>query len=377
MDNSWGIEDVLKEVARMYESQHKDIKIEITTFKNEVYQSTLENAIVTNELPDIFFFWGYEKLKNYIELDLVWNISEAMEKYYDGELPLQGAMDGVTYEESTYGMPVYGWSTALFCNRELFQKAQLSYPTTYEELLVTIERLKAKGITPMSSGIKEIWLPSLYYMNLVLAEGDIQGVYDAAEDPSLFKTDQFYHAAQKLETLTQVKPWGIDYLQNDSYNASYNFSQGKSAMILSGSWVSSNVEGADSKIKGKVDVIDFPGVSKEVGVGGYADILVVSKQSQITQDETLQKVYFEIVKEVSQKAIEEFGIGLPAYEYQQVNATQFPTLYQCAKLAHNKKMHPAYDQVFDEGLSTTYYDALTQLINSEINSDQFIENISN
>lgn len=59
-----GIETILNEVAREYESKHEGIKIEITTFKNEVYQSTIQNAAITNELPDIYFFWGYEKLKS-------------------------------------------------------------------------------------------------------------------------------------------------------------------------------------------------------------------------------------------------------------------------------------------------------------------------
>lgn len=371
-----GIESILNEVARAYESEHKDIKIEVTTFKNEVYQSTIENAAITNELPDIYFFWGYEKLKKYVDLDLVWNISEAMEEYYDGEKALQGAMDGVTYDGQIYGMPINGWYSALFCNRELFEKLNLKYPTTYEELLTAIEKFKERGITPISSGSKEIWLPSIYYMNLVLAEGDIQGVYDASTNPSLFKTKQFYNAAKKLETLVATKPWGDNYLESDSYDASYQFSQGEAAMILSGSWVASNVEGAESKVQDKVDVISFPGISASVGVGGYADILVVSKQSQITQDEELQKAYFEIIKEVSTKSIEINGIGLPAYENQTVNQDQFPTLYKCAQIAQDKVMHPAYDQIFNENFTNKYYDALTRLVSGEITAEEFIEVLS-
>lgn len=371
-----GIESTLNKVVKAYESEHKDIKIEVTTFKNEVYQSTIENAAITNELPDIYFFWGYKKLERCVDLDLVWNISEAMTKYYDGEKPLQGAMDSVTYNEKIYGMPINGWSSALFCNRELFEKLDLQYPTTYEELLTTIEKFKERGIVPMSGGSKEIWLPSLYYMNLVLAEGDIQNVYEASDNPSLFKTKPFYDAAKKLETLLQTKPWGDSYLEIDSYDAAYHFSQGEAAMILSGSWVSSNVEEAESKVKGKVDVIPFPGISAPVGVGGYADILVVSKQSQITQDETLQKAYFEIVKEVAAQSVEAYGIGLPAYENQKVSQNDFPNLYTCAQMAQDKAMHPAYDQIFNETLTNTYYESLARLVSGEITSDEFIESLS-
>lgn len=371
-----GVESILNEVARAYESQHEDIKIEVTTFKNEVYQSTIENAAITNELPDIYFFWGYEKLKKYVDLDLVWNMSQAMQTFYDGEKPLNGTMDSVTYNGQVYGMPLNGWCSALFCNRELFQEAGLKYPTTYEELLTVIEKFKEKGITPMSGGIKEIWLPSLYYMNLVLAEGDIQGVYNASANSSLLTNRQFYNAAKKLEKLIAVKPWGENYIESDSYDAAYHFSQGEAAMTLSGSWVASNVEGAESKVKGKIDVISFPDLPDLVGIGGYADILVVSKQSQITQDEELQKAYFDIVKEVSAKSVEIYGIGLPAYENQKVNQNQFPTLYECAQIAQKKVMHPAYDQMFNEDLTNRYYETLTRLVNGEINSEEFIAILS-
>lgn len=371
-----GIETILNEVAREYESEHKDIKIEVTTFKNEVYQSAIENAAITNELPDIYFFWGYEKLKKYVDLDLVWNISEAMEKYYDGEKALSGAMDGVTYNHQIYGMPISGWTSALFCNRELFEKLNLKYPTTYEELLSTIEKFKEEGITPLSSASKEIWLPSLYYMNLVLGEGDIEGVYEVSKNYSMFKTNQFYNAAEKLERLINMEPWGASYLENDSYDAAYLFSQGEAAMILSGSWVASNVEGDESKVKDKIDVIYFPGIPDSIGVGGYADTLVVSKQSQITQDEELQKAYFEIVKKVSTKAIEMYGIGLPAYENQKVNQERFPTLYKCTQIAKNRKMHPAYDQIFNENISNRYYELLSQLMSGETSPAEFIEGLS-
>ena len=41
-----GIETILNEVARAYESEHEGIKIEITTFKNEVYQSTIPSLLL-------------------------------------------------------------------------------------------------------------------------------------------------------------------------------------------------------------------------------------------------------------------------------------------------------------------------------------------
>ena len=367
-----GIENIIKNVAKAYEEENKDIKIEITTFKNEVYQSTLQKAVMTNELPDIYFFWGYEKIRKYVDLDLIWDMSEAMEKYYDGEQPLPGAMEGMQYKGGTYGMPINRWCVSLFCNRKLFEEYDVAYPTTYETLLDAIQVFKENGVTPISSGSKEMWLNSLYYMSLVLNEGSIQGVYDASINPELLRAPQFYKAAKKMEQLIQLGPWEENYLESDAYDANYLFVQGEAAMLLSGSWVAANVEGEESTIKGQVDVIPFPGLSEGIGIGGYADTLVVSKQSPITQDEQLQKLYFDIIKEISRNAIEIGGIGLPAYEGQVISKEKFPTLYKCEQVAPNKGSHPAYDQIFSEELSDLYYELLSQVVDQKISAEEFI-----
>lgn len=370
------IETILNEVARTYESKHENIEIEITTFKNQIYQSTIQNATITNELPDIYFFWGYEKLKKYVDLDLVWNMSHAKAKFYDGQEPLSMALDGVTFENGIYGMPINGWSSSLFCNREIFEKYNVPYPTTYIEFLEAIEKFNEKGITPISNGAKEMWMNSLYYMNLVLQEADIEQIYDASRDHSLFKSRPFYNAAKNMEKLIELEPWEKEYLENDTYDAAYLFSQGGSAMLLSGSWVASSIDGEVSQVIDKVDIIPFPGISDSIGVGGYADVLVVSKQSQIVQDEALQKVYFDIVKEVSRKAIEDYGIGLPAYENQWIDQDKFPTLYKAAQVVPTQGTHPAYDQIFDEDFTNLYYEMLSQLMSGKINADEFIEELS-
>lgn len=63
-----------------------------------------------------------------------------------------------------------------------------------------------------------------------------------------------------MERLIATQPWEDNYLENDAYDAAYLFTQGKSAMLLSRSWSASIIEGEESKVKDKVDVITFPGL---------------------------------------------------------------------------------------------------------------------
>lgn len=371
-----GIETILNEVVRDYAKEHQDINFEITSFKNEVYQSTIENAIITNELPDIFFTWGYGVLEGYVDLGLVWDITSTVDQYDLRNKALPHAIDGFTFNERIYGLPLYGWNVSLFCNKELFKKHNIDYPTNYQEFISTVQQFKEKGVTPVAGSSKEMWLPSLYYMSLVLEEGEIQGVYDAAADPAKFNTIQFYKAAEKMQELIDSDPWQESYSVNDAYDATYLFIEEKTAMLLSGSWVASAIESQESKVRGKVDVISFPNNKILAGVGGYADTFVVSKKSAIAQDAELQKLYIDMMRDVSRRSIEEIPIGLPAYKDQFIDAQKFPVIYQSSQINPIKGQHPAYDQIFDSETAKKYYDALQSLVYKEIDARQFINYLS-
>lgn len=371
------LETLLRQVVKKYELEHKDINIEVSSFKNDVYQSAIANAAVTNELPDIFFTWGYGVLEKYVDLGLVWDITDLIEQYeVKSNMLLDDVMEGVTLDNREYAIPLYGWSSCLFVNKELFEKYNIPYPKTYDEFLHTVQLFKEQGVTPIAGSAKEAWLPSLYYMSLVLGEGEIQGVYDMVADKSQFNTPQFYNAAEKMDQLIGLKPWQENYMESDAYDAAYLFTQGGAAMLLSGSWISASIEAQDSKVSGKVDVIPFPNGDSSKGIGGCVDIFVINKNSPITKDEELQKLYVDIMQDMAKLSVEEMGIGLPAYQNQFIDQKKFPTLYKASQIIPTKGQHPAYDQIFNTEITKVYYDNLISLIYKEIDAVEFIKKLS-
>ncbi len=371
------LETLLKQVVKKYELEHEDINIEVSSFKNDIYQSTIEDAAVTNELPDIFFTWGYGVLERYVQLGLVWDITDVINQYdLKTNMLSDNVLEGVSFTNREYAIPLYGWNSCLFVNKELFEKYNLPYPKTYDEFLYTVQFFKEKGITPVAGSSKEPWLSSLYYMSLALGEGDIQGVYDVAADKTQFNTLQFYNAAKKMDQLITLEPWQENYMESDAYDAAYLFIQGEAAMLLSGSWVAASIEAPDSKVSGKVDVIPFPNEDSSTGVGGSVDVFVINNNSSITKDRELQKMYVEIMQDMAKLSVEEMGIGLPVYQNQFVDQTRFPTMYKATQITPIKGQHPAYDQIFNKQLIEVYYDNLTLLFNKEIDAEEFIKKLS-
>ena len=370
------IETALNQSIAKYQEQFPELEFKVKVFKNEVYQSAIANAMVTDTLPDIFFCWGYQKLKDYVDADTILDITDYVNKKGILKDMKLGVMDGFTFNGRYYAMPLYGWNASLFCNRRMFEQNHLSYPNSFEEFLEVVRILKEKDIIPISCGGKEAWLPSLYYMSLVLDGGTIRNVYEAAQDVRKFNTEPFIKAAEKLEQLINLKPWQENYDEYDSYNAAYLFTQGKTAMLLTGSWVSLAIDGPDSKVKGEVDVIPFPKANPTQGVGGYVDTYVMSRKSVLAQNQNYINLYLDLMQSIAGISCNELGIGVSVYKNQYADKTKFPTLAQCSLREENITYHPAYDQIFSAQLTNHYYELLSTFLVGEIDSKKFIEDLS-
>lgn len=369
-------EKALDIALEQYRKNHPEVAFEVTVYKNEVYQTAVNNAMLTDSLPDLFFMWGYSKLQRFVDAGMIQEITDTVREDKISEVLRSKGLDAFTFEGRIYALPLYGWEADMFCNREIFQEYGMEYPSTYEQFLKVVEECKRQDIIPVVTGAKEGWLSSLYYMSLVQEEGPGNAIYRAVKDQSLFSSGQFQRAAKKMEQLIEKKIWQGNYLECDSYNAVYQFAQGKAAMLYYGSWGSTFLEGDKSKVKGKVDVIPFPNGNKKEGIGGYVDTFVINKYGAIPQRVELIQMYMEIMQSISNVVVNDMGAGLPVYKNQTVEEEKYPILYQSWNSGRGKVLYPAYDQIMSEEQSGEYYDLLNRLVFGEKSYKEFIQGLA-
>lgn len=369
-------EKALKRVLDEYKNQESNIKFEVTVYKNEIYQTAVNNAIITNSLPDMFFMWGHSKINRLVEGDILQDITIEIQDLETISLLKENALEAFTYEDKVYALPLYGWRAYLFCNRDIFKQYGLAYPKTFEEFVEVSQKLKEEDIIPISTGGKEGWLSSLYYMSLLQGEGSGRLIYDAVNNPKLFSSEEFIDSAKKIEILRNEKVWQDDFMDYDGYNAVSLFSQGRTAMLYYGNWASTFLESEISKVNHKVDLTYFPSGNEYEGIGGYVDTFVINKRGVIAQDEKLIKMYIEMMKKISDIVVNDIGAGIPVYDDQTVDREKFPILYQAWQMYNNQILYPAYDQIMSEELSGHYYYLLNEFIYGNKSYEEFINELS-
>ena len=111
-----------------------------------------KHRLRTGEAPDLFYGMGggsfmqpYIKSGNVLEISsyLTDDIKERMGP---------GMAEAINMDGKIYTLPVYTHIANLYVNTELFEQAGAKIPTTYNELLDAVSKLKAAGITPAVIG---------------------------------------------------------------------------------------------------------------------------------------------------------------------------------------------------------------------------------
>ncbi len=222
-------------IADMYMAAHPDVDVEIIGQPSSnvdifQYEKTL---LATGQFPDVMVMQN--------PADFV--PSGALLAFEDSELdylldPNIGKIGGKQYV-ANYKKQVIG----VFYNKDIFAANGLEVPKTYQAFLDVCEALKAKGILPVSLGIKDGW-PQIMLANMiagtdVLAANPDWGSQRNA-DAVKFNNPELVKAMEKYQFICQN--YAGDSLPSITYTQMLEqFFTGNAAMLPMGSWVNAEV----------------------------------------------------------------------------------------------------------------------------------------
>lgn len=142
--------------------------------------------------------------------------------------------DGAIYTLSS-GCDAY-FNPRIFYNKQIFADNDIEIPTTFDELLAVIEKLNAKGITPISTPGKGGWAPQLFLFQSMVMIEDPAVMNDLLTNKTDFSNPVVLNALGRIEQLAKAGafPEGIAGL--DYGPANELFTTDKAAMYMMFTW---------------------------------------------------------------------------------------------------------------------------------------------
>ena len=190
------------------------------------------------------------------ELNVLSNLSEvATKEGWDQKIPARFAQ-GLKYKGAYVAVPVnvhrLNW---MWCNKEIFDKLNLTPPTTWEEFDEVAKKIKEAGISPVAQGGQD-WQEATLFEIIVLGVGGA-GFYnralvdledEALKDPLMVKS---------FEVLRMVQSYADKNSTGQDWNlATAEVFNGKAAMQFMGDWAKG--EFIVAKKKPGVDYLALP-----------------------------------------------------------------------------------------------------------------------
>jgi raffinose/stachyose/melibiose transport system substrate-binding protein len=266
-------------IADAYMAANPNVTIKITVLENEAFKTKLSTTAAA-DYPDLFQSWGGGIMADQAEAGLLKDITADIADWKDTINP--GAMSIYAYNGKQYGVPWDMGMIGFWYNKALFEQAGITAPpTTWDEYLAAVQKLKDAGIQPLAIAGKDKW-PSMHlwtYLLLRTGGGDELSKMIQSGD---WNTDACKKAGEEVLKLNALNPYQDGYKSAD-YNAeAAAVGNGKAAMELMGQWAPSVQmdQSADKKGLGdKLGWFAFPTVAGGAGaatdgVGGGNGIAV-------------------------------------------------------------------------------------------------------
>lgn len=275
-----------------FEEENPGIKIDWwRTSEMSDYQKKLQTAMAGGEGPDVFGVQAGSMVDQY------GRFADDMSALADENMPgwkdkvSEGAVDQVKNSDGTLvAMPtITSGSEYIVYNKTLLKEHGIEQvPTTYDELLQDVNKLKGDGLMPLALGAKDGWhLDDLFvWLSNQYGEGDI---YKAAEGKAKFTDDTFVKTMEAWKSMIDDGLYQDGAVGTSTYpDARDNyFYARKTAFFPTGSWHVSAVLPND-ETKGtaiehdELGMMEFPNVGpKQAGPTTGVDFgLAVNKDSK-------------------------------------------------------------------------------------------------
>lgn len=271
-----------------FEAANKDIKVKYVNVPFDQAQNKFDTAAGAKGAPDV------------LRSEVGWTPAFAKKGFF---LPLDGTealkdqaqfqpslMEQAKYEGKTYGVPLVTDTLALVYNKELFEKAGVEAPKTWDELKKAAATVKDK------TGVDGYWGSTQAYYAQSFLYGEGTDTVDADAKKITVKSPEAVKAYETWLSLYKGKGLHKADTTADAYaHIQEAFVSGKVASIIQGPWEITNFyKGSAFKDKNNLGIATVPAGSSGKGgapTGGH-NLSVYAGSDKAHQEASLKFINF-------------------------------------------------------------------------------------
>ncbi|HET7615472.1 MAG TPA: extracellular solute-binding protein [Bacillales bacterium] len=167
-----GEADALKALLKGFKEKYPDIKVvnaAVAGGAGSNAKAVLSTRMQGGDPPSTFQVHGGAELFQWVNAGKMSPLDKLYEKNdWKGKFP-QKVIDMNSQNDHVWGVPMdIHRGNVIFYNKEIFDKYGIQPPKTFDDFFAVAEKLKAKGVTPLALGDKNVWPATMLFENILL-----------------------------------------------------------------------------------------------------------------------------------------------------------------------------------------------------------------
>ena len=343
---------LLLQMIDEFQELHPGIKVETQSVAFAEIKKQLSIGVAADQLPDVTLCDTVDNV-SFAAMGAAMDITSEVEAWGELENYFEAPVNSARYEDKYYGVPYYSNCLAIMYNKDIFDEMGLEYPDsdwTWDDF----KDMTAKTTTADHSGLT---------MSLIKSE---EGTFDVL--PFIWQAGADYDSLDSEgagEALTMIN----DFYQNGYMSkelismtqadmCASLFATGKSAMMVAGSWLNTNIQNENPDLN--YGVVTFPNYKNAASPIGGGNIMMMKDDNREASWELMK---FLSSKENSRKFCEDAGYISPRED-----AVAESTLWlddpilsvytEQLKLAKARGPHPKWPEI-SSAIQFAYQDVLS------------------
>lgn len=271
--------DNYNKLIEKFQADHPNVTIEDNSqVADNDWKIQIEADFSMGNEPDVIQYYTDKTAENILKTDKFVTLDEMKAENPEiakntSDIALEQTKSPV--DGKNYAVPTTGYWEGLYCNEKLFKDNGLELPTDWAKLETAIKTFKEKDIIPIAIALNDV--PN-YWIEFLMMTASTTEEFVQIPDKA---PKSWVEGLSKMKELYDLGAFSKDVATVDNEMAQNTFKEGKSAMILEGSWF---LNGIPAPVKDTTVVCAFPkwdGAKVEEGtaISGYSSGFYITKKA--------------------------------------------------------------------------------------------------
>ncbi|MCB2216103.1 MAG: extracellular solute-binding protein [Desulfobulbaceae bacterium] len=250
---SGGLDDMVATVNE----RHHNRRLVAHPLDHEAFKTMIHSTLDKGSPPELFTYWAGARTQALVDQGQLEPIDDLWRQAgLDRRFPKSIADAACTYNGNKYLLPITQHLVVFFYNKRLAERADLTPPTTWTELLAWCGVMQSRGITAFALGARERWPAQFWFDYLLLRTAGPRYRAALMAGEALYTDPEVVNTYRIWSELVEQGYFNADSVSIDWAEAAERVCRGEAAATLMGTWAIQTFTGSPCHLEPEVD-FDF------------------------------------------------------------------------------------------------------------------------